>query len=83
MWWQNFFGLLKRERINRVRYRTREEARADVFEYIEVIFTAINGDMVFLVISVRLSSTKRQPVFMKQPAKTMQGHSAQSSSRLK
>jgi len=35
---ESFFGLLKRERVNRVRYRTREEARADVFEYIEVFY---------------------------------------------
>ena len=32
---ESFFGLLKRERVNRVRYRDREEARADVFDYIE------------------------------------------------
>jgi len=30
-----FFGLLKRERVNRRRYRTRAEARVDVFDYIE------------------------------------------------
>ncbi len=35
---ESFFGLLKRERINRTRYRTREEARADVFDYIEVFY---------------------------------------------
>jgi transposase InsO family protein len=35
---ESFFGLLKRERVNRVRYRTREEARADVFDYIEVFY---------------------------------------------
>ena len=35
---ESFFGLLKRERVNRVRYRTREEARADIFEYIEVFY---------------------------------------------
>jgi putative transposase len=35
---ESFFGLLKRERVNRVRYRTREEARADVFEYIEIFY---------------------------------------------
>ena len=29
---ESFFGLLKRERVNRVRYRTRAEARADLFE---------------------------------------------------
>ena len=32
---EGFFGLLKRERINRRKYRSRAEARADVFDYIE------------------------------------------------
>jgi putative transposase len=32
---EGFFGLLKRERVNRRRYETRAEARADVFDYIE------------------------------------------------
>ena len=35
---ESFFGVLKRERVNRVRYRTREEACADLFEYIEVFY---------------------------------------------
>ena len=35
---ESFFSVLKRERVNRVRYRTREGARADVFEYIEVFY---------------------------------------------
>ena len=35
---ESFFGLLKRERVNRRRYRTREEARADIFDYIEVFY---------------------------------------------
>jgi putative transposase len=35
---ESFFGALKRERVNRVLYRTREEARADLFEYIEVFY---------------------------------------------
>ena len=35
---ESFFGLLKREWVNRVRYRTRAEARADVFEYIECFY---------------------------------------------
>jgi len=34
---ESFFAVLKRERVNRVRYRTRDEARADLFEYIEVL----------------------------------------------
>lgn len=32
---EGFFGMFKRERINRRRYRTLAEARADVFDYIE------------------------------------------------
>jgi hypothetical protein len=32
---ESFFGLLKRERVNRRQYLTRSEARADVFDYIE------------------------------------------------
>ena len=32
---ESFFGLLKRERVNRRVYATRAEARADVFDYIE------------------------------------------------
>jgi len=35
---ESFFGLLKRERVNRVRYRTRAEARADLFDYIAVLY---------------------------------------------
>ncbi len=35
---ESFFGLLKRERVNRTRYRTREDARADIFDYIEVFY---------------------------------------------
>jgi len=32
---ESFFGVLKRERVYRRQYRTRAEARADIFEYIE------------------------------------------------
>jgi putative transposase len=32
---EGFFGLLKRERVNHQQYRTRDEARADLFDYIE------------------------------------------------
>lgn len=32
---ESFFGVLKRERVNRKRYLTRGEARADIFDYIE------------------------------------------------
>jgi putative transposase len=32
---ESFFGMLKRERVNRRQCHTRAEARADVFDYIE------------------------------------------------
>jgi putative transposase len=32
---ESFFGVLKRERVNRRQYRTRAEARGDIFDYIE------------------------------------------------
>ncbi len=32
---EGFFGLLKRERVNRRYYQTRDQARSDVFDYIE------------------------------------------------
>ena len=35
---ESFFGLLKRERVNRVRYRDPEDAKADLFEYIECFY---------------------------------------------
>ncbi|WP_411958308.1 IS3 family transposase [Paracoccus homiensis] len=35
---ESFFNLLKRERIRRRTYRTREDARQDVFDYIEMFY---------------------------------------------
>ena len=35
---ESFFGLLKRERVNRRRYATRSEARSDIFNYIEQFY---------------------------------------------
>ncbi len=32
---ESYFGVFKRERVNRQHYRTRAEARADIFHYIE------------------------------------------------
>jgi putative transposase len=40
---ESFFGLLKRERVNRRNYRTRAEARADVFDYIERFYNRQRG----------------------------------------
>jgi len=35
---ESFFGMMKRELTNRYKYRTREEATAKVFEYIECFY---------------------------------------------
>jgi putative transposase len=35
--WEGFSGLLKRERVNRRRYRTRAEAKADIFVYYQAV----------------------------------------------
>jgi len=35
---ESFFGQMKRERVNRRRYQTRMEARADIFDYIEMFY---------------------------------------------
>lgn len=35
---ERFFGLLKRECVNLVRFRTRDEARAAAFEYVECFY---------------------------------------------
>ncbi|KAA1283044.1 IS3 family transposase, partial [Alcaligenes faecalis] len=38
---ESFFQLLKRERIKRKIYRTRELARQDIFDYIEMFYNPI------------------------------------------
>lgn len=38
---ESFFHSLKVEQVNETRYRTREEAKADVFEYIETYYNPI------------------------------------------
>ena len=35
---ESFFASLKKERRHHARFRTREEARADVFEYVEIFY---------------------------------------------
>jgi putative transposase len=35
---ESFFNMLERERIRRSVCRTRDEARADVFDYIEILY---------------------------------------------
>ena len=35
---ESFFNLLKRERVRRRTYKTREQARQDIFDYIEMFY---------------------------------------------
>jgi len=42
---ESFFHSLKVEQVNGCRYRTREEAKADVFEYIETYYSPANYDL--------------------------------------
>jgi len=41
---ESFFQLLKRERIKRKTYKTREDARRDIFDYIEMFYNPIRRD---------------------------------------
>ena len=38
---ESFFSSLKRERIRRRTYTTREEARQDVFDYVEMFYNPV------------------------------------------
>ena len=38
---ESFFSSLKRERIRRRTYKTREEARQDVFDYVEMFYNPV------------------------------------------
>lgn len=38
---ESFFNSLKNERVHGTRYETRDAARADIFEYIEVFYNRI------------------------------------------
>ena len=38
---ESFFQLLKRERIKRKRYATRDLARQDIFDYIEMFYNPV------------------------------------------
>lgn len=57
---ESFFGVLKRERVNRQHYRTRAEARADIFDYIERCHNPRQRR--------RLEMQQREPVLLTQPS---------------
>jgi len=57
---EGFFGMLKRERVNRRIYRTRAEARADVFDYIERFYNPRCRR--------RLEVAKQQELLLTQPS---------------
>lgn len=37
---ESFFNLLKRKRVRRRTYKTRDDARADVFDYVEMFYNS-------------------------------------------
>jgi putative transposase len=57
---ESFFGVLKRERVNRQHYRTRAEARADIFHYIERCHNSRQRR--------RLEMQKREQLLLTQPS---------------
>jgi len=57
---EGFFGMLKRERVNRRKYRTRGEARADIFDYIERFHNPRKRR--------RLEMLKRKGILLTQPS---------------
>jgi putative transposase len=57
---EGFFGMLKRERVNRRIYQTRREARADIFAYIERFYTPRCRR--------RLEEAKQQELLFTQPS---------------
>jgi putative transposase len=57
---EGFFGRLKRERVNRRNYRTRAEARADIFDYLERLHNPRKRR--------RLEAAKRERSLLTQPS---------------
>jgi putative transposase len=55
---ESFFGLLKRERVNRRQHRTRAEARAEVFDYIERFHNPRRTRKIELLTKAEVNSTQ-------------------------
>jgi putative transposase len=65
---ESFFGVRKRERVNRQHYRSRAEARADIFDYIERCHNPWQRR--------RLEMQKREQLLLTQPSvRTGEDHS--------
>ena len=56
---ESFFASLKTEHVHKVRFRTREEARAAVFEYIEIFY---NRQRLHSAIGYRTPAEAHQPL---------------------
>jgi putative transposase len=63
---ESFFQLLKRERIKRKIYNTRELARQDIFDYIEMFYNPIRRHGY----AANLSPVMNRTRFDSQPART-------------
>ena len=66
LWLKAFSHLLKRERIRRKTYKTRQQARADVFDYIEFFYNPkrkhSNNDMLSPIEFEKLEKWKQAGV---------------------
>ena len=56
---ESFFSSLKTERVRRQVYRTRDAARADVFDYIERFYNTTAGTRRSAISALSTSSSKR------------------------
>ena len=52
---ESFFNLIKRERIRRQTYKTRAEARQDVFDYIEMFYNPVRKHATNAILSLTCS----------------------------
>ena len=58
---ESFFNLLKRERIRRQLYKTREDARRDIFDYIEMFYNPKRKHARNAMLSPPLSESMQSP----------------------
>ena len=68
---ESFFGTLTRELVHHKKYRTREEARRDIFEYIEVFY---NRERLHSALGYMAPLEYEKQITIKQVAKVSESH---------
>lgn len=69
---ESFFSSLKRERIRRRTYKTREEARQDVFDYIEMFYNPVRKQVRNGMLSP--AQFERQPILKAEGVQKSRGY---------